>query len=438
MRAFKDKLRQTWQLVYQNRHSTIGKNIVALYLLEFANYIMPLVTIPYVTRVLGIANYGAVAFVQSLTIYLVMLTEYGFNLSATREIARQRDDPEAINRIAGQVWGAKVVLGLCSLFVLGLAWYLLPRLQEVSLLIVIMSGILLGSILFPTWLFQGLERITTISIINLITRLLAIAAIFILVRGPQDRNLYAASLAVQWIAAGLIAVLLAYYQLGLRPRRPSWQQIRQELTSGWVLFLSRGAAMTYVTANAFILGLLTNDAAVGYYSAAEKVVRAVLRLNSTISQAVYPRFSMRAHQSKERTLLWAGRLLLAMVALGLLTSGALFLSAPLLSRLLVGEDWQPVVSVMRMLAILPLINGITTVFAVQILLPFGHDRPFLNSRLAGGLVNLAVALLLAPIFFQTGMAIAVICAEISVGLVLTTALLRRGLFPLPAAKSPPQ
>ena len=411
-------------------NSSIGKNVISLYVLQFANYVLPLATIPYLVRVLGPEKFGAVAFGQSLITYFSLLVNYGFDWSATRKISVQRDNIDVVSRIAVSVWAAKTLLcGMGFLVLVGLV-QVVPRLGEVSTLLLVLYGIVVGNVLFPTWLFQGLERMVAISVINFTARLLATAAVFALIHRSSDFIIYAGLLSFQWLGAGVIGVWLAYRTLKISFVPPSSAEVRRTLVEGWTLFLSRGAVGLYTAGNAFILGLLTNNAAVGYYSAAEKLVKAIQGLLTPISQAFYPRFSKMAIDSKIKTLRWGRKILFLMSGLGLVLSTGLFLGAPMIVRIILGPGYEPSVAVMRILAPLPLLIGASNVLGVQIMLPFGHDKAFTSILIGAGLVNIVLAFLLAPVWQQNGMAVATLIAEMFVTLTMLGYLTVNQLNPL--------
>ena len=187
----------------------IARNLGALYLLHGANVVVPLVLIPYLTRVLGPASYGAVAFGQSFVWFFLVIANWGFTLSATRAVARSRDDPEALRRLVAEVMGAKLILlGAGFALFLGLL-VLVPGLRVHAALHLLLFATVVGQVILPVWLFQGLERMATITALNAGTKLAGLALTFALVRAPGDAPIYAALLGLQWVAAGALGLWLA-------------------------------------------------------------------------------------------------------------------------------------------------------------------------------------------------------------------------------------
>lgn len=397
--------------------SSIGKNVISLYALQFANYIFPLITVPYLVRVLGPEKFGTVTFAQGLIAYFNLFVEYGFNWSATRKISVQRHDLEAVIRTANSVWVAKGLLCGFGLLVLLILVNVIPELIEVSSILLILYGTVMGSVLFPTWLFQGLEHMVLISIINSVVRTLFTVGVFLLVRQSSDFLTYVGLLSFQSIGSGIIAVIVAYRDLGLRFMLPSWSNVKSTLIDGWVLFLSQGVVSLYTAGNAFILGLFVNSTIVGYYSAADRLINAAKRLLAPISSAVFPRFSEVASRSKRDLLRWARKGLVLQGSIGLFLSFIVFIGAPTIVRIMLGPDYKPSVSVMRILAPLPLLIGIGSSFGQFVIMPLRRDSVRFLTLLGAGIINVMLAYALVPRWSANGMALGVLISEVFVTLV---------------------
>jgi len=427
LRTLKEELFLTLQAAWR---SGVGKNAASLYLMQFANYILPLILVPYLVRVLGPEHFGLVAFGQGLIAYFNIFVDYGFSLSATRRISVEREDPAAISKTAFSVWATKSLLCIAAFVILLGLISVVPKLKEANLLLLILYGVVVGNALFPVWLFQGMEKMFFIAAINLAMRILVVAGVFALVRRPAHYLLYAGLTSMGSLGAGIVGVIVALYKFQLRSLLPSWGDIRQALREGWLLFLSTASVSLYTAGNAFILGLLTNPTAVGYYSAAEKIVKGVMNLLGPVRQATYPRFSKLALESRVRALYWAKRMMLVISGLGAGLSLVLLFGAPVIVKILLGPEYGPSVSVMRVLAGLPLLVGASNVLGIQIMLPFGKDRAFLTILLSAGLINIILAMLLAPYWQATGMATAVLITETFVTTSMLVYLHRCGLNPL--------
>lgn len=391
--------------------STVARNAASLYLIQFAHYILPLITVPYLVRVLEPSGYGLVAFGQSFIAYFTILADYGFAFSATRKISLHRDDIVAVSKIASHVWAAKALLACAGFVLLLMLTSLVPKLQESSALLLILYGSVIGSVLFPTWLFQGMERMVAISVINLAMQLFILIGVFTFIHRSEDYIVYAALISAGSMLSGLVGAAVAVQMFRVRPVLPSLRGIMDTLREGWVLFLSMASVSLYTAGNAFILGLLTNATAVGYYSAAEKIVKAVLGLLGPIAQAAYPRFSRLAFESRAAALQWARRMLFLVGGAGLVLSLTLIITAPFIVGIILGPQYEPSITVMRILAALPFLVAISNVFGIQLMIPFGKDGAFMLILFMAGLLNIGLAVIIVPYWYEVGMSAAVAVSE---------------------------
>jgi PST family polysaccharide transporter len=370
-----------------------------------------------------------VAFGQGLIAYFSLLTDYGFDFSATRRISVERDDPEAVSRTAFNVWAAKGLICTLGFVVLLAISTFVPKLHAVRLLLIILYGIVIGRVLFPRWLFQGMEKMVIVSAINLAMQGIITIGIFALIRQPQDHLLYAGLLSGSSVFAGLMGIGTAFYALKLVPQMPSLRGIWEVVAEGWTLFLSMASLGLFTAGNAFILGLLTDSTIVGYYSVAERIMRTISGMIEPISAAVYPRFSHLVVTSRDRALSYARWLLILMGLLGALLSAFLFFGADAIVQYYLGASYIQSAVVMRILSPFILINAITNVLGVQIMLPLRQDNAFLSILFGAGIINVLLAFVLVPSWKHIGMALAVLSSAFFVLLGQLVWLNRRELLP---------
>lgn len=396
----------------------VSRNAAALYAQQLGLILLPLVTIPYLVRVLGVEGYGSVAFGQGLVAYFAVAVDYGFAWSATRRISVNRRDLRAVGGIAAGVWAAKLALFVIGAVMLACLILAVARLRSWASLLLLLYASLLGNVLFPGWLFQGMEQLGAPTAVALTWRVLTVVAIFLLVRRPDDVHVYAAILAAAGIATGITGFLVARRMFRLPPVLPRVEEVREALREGWTLFVSNAAVTVYTAGNAFVLGMLGTPPAVGYYSAAERIVRGVTALPAPLSLALYPALSRLAASSPAAAVRWSGRLLTVMATIGLLLSAIIFATAPRIVTMVLGPGFAPAVTPLRVLAVLPVLVGISNVLGVQTLLPFGRDRAFTAILVAAGALNILLAVVLVPAWQQTGMAAAVAASELFVVLAM--------------------
>ena len=189
-----------------DRRRLLG-NMASLFTLQGTNYILPLIIIPYLVRVLGPEKYGLVVFAQAVIQYFVIVTDYGFNMSATRDVALHRNDPDQVNQIISTVILIKFLLALIGAIFLTIMIFTIGNLYHHYTLYLAVYLTVIGSTIFPTWLFQGLERMRELTVLNIVSRLVTTAAIFIVVQKPND---YTVAATLQSVP-GILASIPAWY-----------------------------------------------------------------------------------------------------------------------------------------------------------------------------------------------------------------------------------
>jgi PST family polysaccharide transporter len=403
-------------------------NFLSLSIVQFANYLAPLITLPYLFRVLGDSRYGLTELARAVSVYFLMLTDYGFSLSATQEISVHRDDPRKVSEIFSSVMVLKFLLLVLSALALSLLVFTVPKLRGEWPVYFLSFGNVIGMWLFPIWLFQGLERMKYIPVLNVTAKTLVIVSIFVFIQDTTD-YLYAPLLqSAGTILVGVAGLILALYKFRVRFRVPPLGVLRRELADGWHLFLSKMAITLYTTSNIVILGLLTDYTFVAYYAAGDKIVRAAADgLGVPLSQAIFPHIGRLASQSKQAALRFAARVAKLAGVATLAISAGLFVAAPCIAAIIMRDKFAEGVPVIRILSPLPFIIALSNLFGVQIMVNFGLKRMLTRILTAAGVLNVVLAVLLAGPLKHIGVALASLTTEIVVTTAMFVALRRNGL-----------
>jgi polysaccharide transporter, PST family len=385
------------------------RNIAGLSGIQAITILVPLVTIPYLTRILGPSSWGLLAFAQAFGGYLLVVIEYGFSLSATREIARFRDDRQKVCGVMSEVLGAKAVLAGACLVAAILMLKLVPNFREHPALLWAAYFWAVCQGFNMLWYFQGTERIGPYARIDITTKVFAAVGIFVFIHSSKDDWKVLALQGVAALVSAIVGMGIAYSETPFAlPRISSaWNALRM----GWTMFIFRSSVSLYTVGNAFILGLFAPTDIVGYYAAAEKLSRAAFALLSPINQAIYPRVVRLIQRAPLDAARLVKRALLLLATAGGGIGLFLFAFAPWIVRFVFGKSYSPVIPMLEVLSLLPLLVSLSGVFGLLWMLPLGMDRCFNTIILTAGLVNLSLALLLAPIFAGQGMAWAVVISE---------------------------
>ncbi|MFA5275592.1 MAG: flippase [Candidatus Omnitrophota bacterium] len=349
-------------------------NFFSLSSVEAANYIFPLITLPYLVRILGPEKYGLIAFAQVFVQYFIMISDYGFNMSATRDISINRGDIEKVSLIFSSVMFIKLVLVAASFILMSLLIFTIDKFKPDWLLYYLTFGAAIGNMLFPIWLFQGMERMKFIASLNFLAKLIFVFTIFIFVKAQKDYLYVPLLTSLGFIVAGMLSLWIAFSYFKIKLKLPLLNEIRYELREGWHVFISSVSVSLYTTSNIFILGIITNNTIVGYYSAADKLIRSGIRLIYPVFQSIYPFISKLAVESREKALGIIKRMsILIGVGFLLVSTAILLLSKPII-YLILGAQYKESVSVLRILAFIPAVVGVNTVFTNSFLLGFGYSR----------------------------------------------------------------
>ncbi|UTV79984.1 flippase [Acidithiobacillus sp. YTS05] len=403
-------------------------NMASLFTLQGANYLLPLIIVPYLVRVLGPENFGRVAFAQAFIQYFVVMTDYGFNLSATRTVALVRDDPEKLSNLFSAVMIVKTALMALGFGIMLLIVLLVPSFAKNWSLYTLVYLIVLGNVLFPTWLFQGLERMRHITIFTILARMLSVIAIIALVHKQSDYLLAAALQASGMVIAGLLALVSLTRLAPLRLQWPGVVQLREVVVDSWHLFVYNSVTTIYANTNIFFLGILTNPVAVGYFSAADKIVQAVRGLVGPISQAVYPHITLLKSRSDGDALVFIRTLLRLQGAAMFALSLALFLFAVPIVGVLLGNQFQESVILVKWMAVLPFILGLSNVLGIQTMLIFGMKKNLSHIYLTTSIFSIFLLVLLIYWFGAQGAAISVVISEIVLLARMAMTLANNGLL----------
>ena len=277
--------------------SKIAHNAASLYLVQACRKLIPLFTLPYLARVLGPSGWGDVAFTQSMGEFIAIFIEFGFLLSATRDLAQNRSSKDASGRIAVGTFGAQAVLATVGVVIALAVSTQVPLLSSHPKLLC--AGIIYGVAqgMSPLWLFQGLERMALAASLEVSSKIAALGAILLFVHSPSDEWKVLAFQSLAPVVTMLVGFWMAHRLLTLY--LPGLDMVWRALRTGWPMFLLRSGAATYSTANVLILALFAPASIVGYYASAEKLAKAMTGLLMPIRDAFYPRLSQLAAHSND-------------------------------------------------------------------------------------------------------------------------------------------
>ena len=266
-------------------------NFISLVLLQGINYLLPLLSFPYLFRVLGVERWGLVTFGYAFMQYFVMFTDFGFNLSGTKFISQHKENIKKINSFLNSAMTGRFILCIICFFLLLLLTLFNQKFKNESFFYILYFGIVIGNVMFPMWFFQGMENMKYITMFNIIAKSLSFIPFFIIIRKPEDYIYVPICYSVGFILAGIISIFIIYNKMEMKWYFTSIKEIQHVLKDSSTYFLSRVSTSLFTTNNSFILGLACGNIAVGYYSAAEKIYQAYNQLLLPFTGVLFPHIS---------------------------------------------------------------------------------------------------------------------------------------------------
>ncbi len=381
------------------------ENIASLTILQGLSYAAPLITLPYLVRVLQPSHFGLLSFAQGIVLYFDFFTDFGFNFSQTRAIAACRQVPESVSRIFWSTIYAKALLMCISAVALTLLVAFTPKLRETPRLYAVTFLYVIGTTIFPIWLFQGLERIKLAAVLFGSARLLTVPAVFLFVRHPQDYVIAAAIQASVEVIAGILAWPLILKRIGVTFYPPSVVDVKDTLKRAWPLFLSLSALQVSSSSATVILGFVAGRIEVGYFSAADKLIKASIAALNPLGQALYPHITAARTRSPASALRLIRKTLFVVGVLSICVSAVTAFCARPVCHLIFGKSFEHSIAVLQCLSPLPLLFGLASVFGTQTMLVFEMDVLLSRIMLLGAVVALPLTIVLSISFGAVGAAV---------------------------------
>ena len=254
----------------RNEHGSVMKNFFSLSMLKGMEYLAPLILVPYLIRVLGIERYGVIQSVLSYIYIFLIITNYGFNYSAARQISIHRDNQKKSEKIAGAIIILKSMFMVLSFVLMIIGAFLFPNLRSELGLVLITFGFIIGDVLFPVWLFQGYEKMYFLSRFQIVARLSMFILTLLLIKSPADYILYPAIYYGTQIIMGITSLVLTPKLLGIRFAMPTLSIIKNELTLGLKPFVSSVAQVLYTQPRIFYLSLFADPLTTGTFAVADR------------------------------------------------------------------------------------------------------------------------------------------------------------------------
>lgn len=386
------------------------RNILSVLILQGSNYILPLITLPYLTRVLGIENFGLYGYVFAVVQYCIIVIDFGFNLSATKKISDSRGNKNQMDVVFTNTIAAKFVLFFVSLISL----FLFIIFSDEKLIFVLYAiPMMLGSVLFPLWYFQGIENMRVVAIISIVSKLLTLPGIFLMVKSSYDIKYAIFIQSSSLLLLGLLSLLYIHSidYVRFKISHVSNSNIKTSLSDSFPIFIASVSISMYTISSVIILNYFSEVKEVSLFSAAERLKNAILSAMLVLGNVFFPRVNLLLNESK----LKAYKLIKLISLYQSIFCVAIFLIFIVYSNeiaiFVFGHEFSNTSQLLIIFSPLYIVVMQSTVLGNYILLPLGYKKTYSLLPIFTMCLHLPVCIYLSKHYGAKGAAFSILVSE---------------------------
>ena len=409
-----------WIALQQLLRKRLVINALSLYAIQGLNYLSPIIVLPFLLRALKPDGYGLIVLAQSLMGYAVIVTTFGFNLTAARDVSVARDDPERLVRIFWSTIAAQLALFIIAMAVTALVVVCVPEFRGHWRIFLAVGLLPLGSIAFPQWYFQGLERLSEAAVAQGISKVTLAVAIIALVRRPDDVGVAALLMTSSQVLGGLVAIAMPG---SLKPppfRLPTQSEIMDAIKGSAHMFGSSVATTLYGHSTALALGLMSGTQAVAIYNLGTRFVAALQSMATPLTQAVYPRVAALFNSAPRAAWHLLRRTASVLIVVMGTAAAVLALYADAVVRAFAGPGYAGAATVIRITVFTAVVISSIAVPCQMMIVSVNLTRKLMVIYLGAGILNVCLLFLLVPPWGANGAGVCLLVAE-----TVATALMAR-------------
>lgn len=382
-------------------------NTAYLFLLQVSGFIFPLLTIPYLARVIGVEGFGKIAFAAGVMIWLTTISDWGFNYTATRDVAKNKSSPEKVSEIFSNILWARCLLASVSFIFLLTLIAIVPYFRENSSILLVSFLMIPGNIFFPQWFFQALERMQFITIFSLVSKIIFTASVFIFIKEESDFILQPLFISLGNIVCGIAAMYVILRKWHIKLSYPNYQTIISAIKSSTDVFINNLMPNLYNSLGIVLLGLWWGTSANGIYDAGKKLIAIMHSFMDIIVKVTFPFLSRKieAHNLFARVYLSAS-ILLSLLA---------FLISPIFIKFFYTDAFDDALIVMRISSISIFLVAVSKVYGTNYLIIEGHEKILRNITIRSSLISFIISLPLIYFYGYIGAAITLVLAQFLIG-----------------------
>lgn len=384
-------------------------NFISLSALQLLSFVFPILTLPYLSRVIGLEKFGVLAFANAIIIFFYTFTEYGFNYTAVRDVSTNRENPEIVSKIFSTVLFSRVILMIISFILLLMLFIFSPEIQKYQTVILLTFLTVPGYILFPEWFFQAIEKMRYITIINVISKLLFTALIFICVKKESDFILIPLLTAAGFFISGFIAMYYVYFKFNVRIYFPNFNEIWLTIKSSTNMFISLILPNLYTSLSIIFLQSYWGKSATGIFDGGNKFIAISQQITNILSRTFYPFLARRIDKHRLYEII--------SFSFSGIISLVLFFGAEIIVKLFYTDEFLEAIIVLKILAFSPIFLFMMNAYGTNYLVLINKESVLRNIIIFCSIFGLILSYLLISWFSFIGAATAIFSVWVIRGLI---------------------
>lgn len=407
------------------------KNIASLGIVQIANYVFPLISIPIISRIIGPEKFGIINYSAAFIGYFTLMINYGFDLSATRKLSKDPHNIQLRNDLFSQVLSAKFLLFLLSAIIFCFCLYFIPPLKQNITVALFSFSICLSTVLTQNWFFQSMQDLPKVAIINFVGKLFFTVTILLVIKKEEDYLWQPLILSVVQLCVTIFALVWMVKKYKIKFRITPMNEVLNIIWSERMIFFSLVVISLYTTTNTVVLGILQNPQQVGFYTAAQRLMDVASNVvNQPLAQSMYPFIGAAFGISHNHGIQTVQKTLpLIILFTGILAVG-MYTLGPVVLVLFYGDSFAPSIPVFKILSFVPMIIALSNVFGIQILLNLKMDKIFFQITTGGAIIGMILNFFMIRKWGYIGTALNWIVVETYITLAMLVVLRFKGINPI--------
>lgn len=397
----------------QNKPQSVKINMIMNAILTMSSFLFPLITFPYISRVILPVGTGKITFATSVITYFSMFAQLGIPTYGVKACARVREDKEELSRVTHEILFINIITCILSYVALFISMMYVPKFQQEKALLVIISATILLTAIGVEWLYKALEQYTYITVRSIVFKFIALIAMFLLVHKKSDYVIYGAITIFASVASNILNCINLRKLIILKPVGD--YNLRRHMKMILIFFAMSIATTVYTNLDNVMLGFMKTDDDVGYYSAAVKIKNLTVSVVTSASTVLLPRASFYVDNGKMKefyAIVKKTMNCILLMAIPMAVYFVIYANEGII--LLSGEAFKGAIVPMQIIMPTLIFMGITNVLGIQTMIPLGMEKQVLYSEIAGAVVDLIINIFLIPRMASAGAAIGTLAAEIVV------------------------